>query len=193
MVNIQITNEEYEMLKEMRHLLKTQDNRITANPIYGIMKKVKVWGKDSSYADEYEWYHDCETYNDEDIKECLLDELDSFTEWYSAEYDDVTEEEAEKIIQEADQSILADFAKDYLGFEKVYYTIEEEIHHNSFSLFEADAYTHLATNGHNIGGGKKYTYVFSNFRTPRMNKLRKFLLSMSCFGIHASDVHRSVV
>ena len=77
-------------------------------------------------------------------------------------------------------------------FTKVYYRIEPVPHVNSFSFFEKDAYTHLKMNGHNICGEKKSTYAFSNFRTPKMEKLRSFLLDLNCFGVYSKDCHGGI-
>ncbi len=42
-------------LTEIQHELKTQDNRITADPIFVVEQKARDWGVESGYTDNFEW------------------------------------------------------------------------------------------------------------------------------------------
>lgn len=209
MPKIDISNEEYEFLKELRQELKTQDNRITANPIYGVMYKKRVWGMDADYCDgdNFAWIWDTEEYSTEEVLVILEEEYEYYgnkiVEWGERHCPEVVgphEDENDKVLalitflREGNSLIytVEDFIEDIIGkfdITKAYYVEEVTPHTNSFSLFEKDAYDHLAMNKHNISG-KAWTYAYSNFRTPRMEKLRKFLLDLNCFGVYAKDVHK---
>jgi len=45
----------YEKMKRVGDLLRTQDNRITAAPIFIVQEKVRVYGFDPSYSDDSVW------------------------------------------------------------------------------------------------------------------------------------------
>lgn len=45
-------------LKDIKHLIKTQDNRITQDPIFVVEQKRRMYGFDSLYADDYVWLDD---------------------------------------------------------------------------------------------------------------------------------------
>lgn len=184
MPKIELTEEQYELLKDLQNELNTQDNRCTANPLYGVMTRRKIWGIDSNYSDDFEWYIDTETYDDEEIKEYLVESYSEEILTYVKEKNLVDEDE----LKEGDEYIQAKVCLDTIdGYEfddlitelipetyKVFYRYEERIHNNSFSLFEKDAFDHIKLNGHNISG-QHWSYAFSNQRTPRMEKLRELL------------------
>jgi len=44
-------------LAEIGQLLRTQDNRITAHPIFVVQRKVRVYGIDPDLAGEHVWHH----------------------------------------------------------------------------------------------------------------------------------------
>jgi len=44
-------------LEQISHRLKTQDNRITQNPMFCVQEEKRDVGYDSSYADNTCWYH----------------------------------------------------------------------------------------------------------------------------------------
>ena len=43
------------MLNEIQNNLQTQDNRITAEPVFVVEQKRRDWGFDSAYCDDYAW------------------------------------------------------------------------------------------------------------------------------------------
>ena len=173
---ITLTDEQYELLKELQGELETQDNRHTTNPVYGVMAKRRFYGMDSSCADDYEWYNDTETYDEEEVFDYLLDS-------YVEELNEVKEFEELNSIEE----VIEKYSDDLEGlislcnldddWYKVYYITEDVITSSSFSLFEKDSFDHVKTNGHNLGDCR--SYAFSNQRTPRMEKLRKLLIEVS--------------
>ena len=42
-------------LKEISRELQTQDNRITAGPLFCVMEKERIYGVDDDYTDKWEW------------------------------------------------------------------------------------------------------------------------------------------
>jgi len=69
-------------LEEIGKLIKTQDNRITDQPMFIVQQKVRDYGYDSDYTDDYIWY------SNEDAMEASSEQaynLDNDT--FSDEYD----------------------------------------------------------------------------------------------------------
>lgn len=66
-----------EKLKEIQHELKTQDNRITADPIFLVEECIRIYGMDKSYADDDQiiWYH-CDGMEADEDEKAILDELE---------------------------------------------------------------------------------------------------------------------
>ena len=66
-----------EKLKDIAKLLHTQDNRITEQPIFIVQQKVRHWGYDSQYSDNYAWCDTDNEYIEADEEEALrLDEVE---------------------------------------------------------------------------------------------------------------------
>jgi hypothetical protein len=179
MKTLELTNEQYDLLMELQKELKTQDHRSTANPIYFIQRRIKEYGIDADYAEGTDYMIGGKIYTEDELKEyivqCYSEELESFIN----ETDDINN------IDDIDSDIymlddLIDFVNETEIDEiicKIHYRYQEVVHEYSFSLFEKDSLDHIDLNGHNIGG-QYYTYVGSNQKTPRMNKLRELLLEL---------------
>ena len=43
------------LLDEIKHELNTQDNRITADPMFCVFEKERIYGIDPDYSDQYVW------------------------------------------------------------------------------------------------------------------------------------------
>lgn len=139
---------------ELTHLLQTQDNRITADPLFCVQQERRVWGMDSSYSDEFEWAlkDDPEgTIHDEDI--------------------------AEHIREHDEDNALANLDDDEIdpedhGYEKVFYTRYWDFVTAHFTEEAADRY--LRQNAHNLNNPR--VYVTSQYRCDEWNRVRSFLL-----------------
>lgn len=81
-----------EELAKIGELIRTQDNRITSHPMFAVQQKVRDWGYDSLYCDDYAWVK-----NDD--------------EWIVAD-----DEESEKL-EEEDNEVYGDIG----SWERVYY------------------------------------------------------------------------
>lgn len=57
-----------EQLDGIQHELNTQDNRITADPIFCVFEKIRIYGMDDGYASDFLWSdpENRETYFEED-------------------------------------------------------------------------------------------------------------------------------
>jgi hypothetical protein len=65
-------------IEQIGELIKTQDNRITDQPIFIVERERTEWGYSSEYSDEYKWLHPENDYDEADEEEAeRLDELDS--------------------------------------------------------------------------------------------------------------------
>lgn len=205
MKTIQISDEDYEFLVEAQNLLKTQDNRCTADPLYCVMSKKRVYGLDTDYASDYEWYNSSyskSTETTEDLFEELIDD-----EEYLSELVDIYNDENEYLDPENKESIpilrkwfleeVEDYYNallDYLeskDYKKVYYVEQQEIsqHSNVFSLFEQDAVDFVRAKNGQIDLAKDavpegrnrndfnsmWSYAESSWRATRMNRLRKIV------------------
>ena len=67
-----------EDLKEISRLIKTQDNRITDQPMFLVQRLERIYGMDSDYAEDYVWT-DGESEAD-DCEAATLDALEKSTE-----------------------------------------------------------------------------------------------------------------
>jgi len=65
-----------EPFRSISQHLKTQDNRITADPIFVVQRLVRDYGYDSGYSDEYIWADCDDDYSEADEKEAEKLECD---------------------------------------------------------------------------------------------------------------------
>jgi len=61
-------------IEEIRESIKTQDNRITDQPMFVVQQKVRDSGYDPDYCDDYEWYNHSDYYIADDEEAKKLDE-----------------------------------------------------------------------------------------------------------------------
>ena len=138
-------------IREMGERLRTQDNRITADPLFCVFQKRTI-----VVPDEYD--HEC-------------------IEWFSGD-DQCTadEEEAERL-----EELRSDMESDYWhedtipldGKEFRRIAVAEYDEFVTASFTEDDANDHIRMNGHNLR--KPFVFVTSLHRTPEMIELRDWL------------------
>lgn len=196
MKTIQVSDETYEFLKLCQEELNTQNNRGTANPIFGFQVAEKVASYDPH---EYEFVSDDHTSVittterenwQEELAEYILAQYDesvddqfnflneTFTEvaWPVKEHftdDEIYAEELKKdlatYIKNLNYYEYENFCDEVVDIKVYGYVKEWKVYDNSFSFFESDTQAHLDMNKHNM---REYqTYVYSTFRTPKMGKL----------------------
>lgn len=68
-------------IKQIGNLIKTQDNRITDQPMFVVEKEVVDWGYDPEYCDTYVWVDRDEEYTEADDRKAEeLNHLDDLCE-----------------------------------------------------------------------------------------------------------------
>ena len=194
MPQIEVSEEDYQFLKDCINELKTQDNRCTRNPVYTVWHKKRIYGLASDYAEDYGFVWDDNFLSPEEVIESAIeggyieeDTLENiFTEndtgylgdCITEKRDLYTFENLKKGFLELEyydqESLLQEFVdKDiYIGWYR-----DEDVQVENggcFSFFEKDAFDHIKMNKHNISG-ECHTYADSLFRTPRMEKLLDLL------------------
>ena len=123
-----------EDIKKIAELIKTQDNRITDQPLFIVQREVKDYGYDSGWSDNYVWV------NSADSEECV-DEDDEL-------YEKLNEDE--------------DNGEDMGDWYRCYYKKRWEFVTACFT--EQGCKDHIAANGHNIGKNRIYADgSFRNF------------------------------
>lgn len=205
MKTIEVSDEVFEFLKSCQDELITQDNRCTANPIYGFMSKEKnyhnsegdnfvVLDRDSEmicdssnedYLVTLGKYVSDNLYENREKANPFLDFLESnldkdiadIQEYIENEdFDNVEKEIVSCFTDSLDNWELEDLAESVFDWEIVWYSFEDKVYRESFSIFESDAENHLKSNRHNMPKDV-WSYAFSNYRTPKMNKLKDILKS----------------
>lgn len=162
---ITITDEEYEFLKLCKKELNTQNNRSTRDPIYCIQDIHREYGKDSMYGfDGYVWIDIFCSENIYYTDEELLQD-------YSLMNDNDLDTDSINLRNNNDYNDIRLFEKSYYSEN---YVLEES---GPFSFFEKDAIEHLNKNDYHYSS-KARTYACGLWRSPRMEKLRNFLLTI---------------
>lgn len=189
---LRISDEIFEQLKEFQKELKTQNNRATANPIYGIMEAESVVVPEG-YGDEgFEWFDHERTeslgISDEELFNNLIEDEDReatirkrLGELSSGELDYLTcdisiirERFYDEIKYSNDLGSLG-WSEIQKHFTKNIFKLTES---GPLSFFEKDAFEHLEGNKHHYSD-KAHTYAASLWRSPRMEKLREILIQLS--------------
>lgn len=137
-------------LEELARELRTQNNRITADPLFIVQQERKVWGMEEGYSDEFEWYH-------ADLAETFLEE-------------DAIEEVRARDSVELDDDEEIDL-EDH-GYRKVFYTKYWDFVTAHFT--EKAAQRYLDQNAHNLSNPR--VYVTSQYRCDEWNRVRRFLM-----------------
>ena len=143
-------------IAEIGALLKTQDNRITADPIFIVQERHRVYGMDSDYADDYHY------------------------EWLDVDSGDripATPEQSIKLDRrragDLPTRVYCDNVGESLLFERVWYT---DIWINVQPFFtEAAAQTWIKCNQHNYERPLR-VYAESAYNNPEWKAIRKWLM-----------------
>ena len=201
MKTITMSDEVYEFLKSCQEELKTQDNRSTANPIFGFREIMECSTADGYADDGVVFVHEgdviCKNDYSKDDNAYITPLINFIIEYISIEkilkfieindhnseedisninennFEDNIDEVKKKLIPiiEDTWSDLEDLDIDSVPFQRIH-----KMYESSISLFESDMKAHLDSNKHNMDDST-YTYVYSNWRTPKITKLRDVLLN----------------
>lgn len=144
-------------IEEIAKEVQTQDNswHMTSYPIYLIQRKIRDYGLDPSYCDEYVWLDDSGDYNELEPEE---------------------DEELIKKLDEWDDSIHG-MPTEYRGYTKVYYRDRWEF----VTLFftEKGARSWMESNKHRYDEGELRLYVDSAYRNGELREIRKHLMELN--------------
>lgn len=154
-------------LKTIQNNLKTQDNRITADPLFVVFQKRRV-SADSNFSDDYFFVLDSETSCEsiQELREWLRDNSD--LEKYN---DDINKDNIMSELSVEDFRIL-EMAENE-GFTKHYYQVIDIFVTACFT--EEGAKDYLRQNQHNLN--KPYIYVTSLYRNDEMIGIRDMLMN----------------
>ena len=139
-----------ERMNEIRELLRTQDNRLTCEPVFCVEQKRRDWGYESGYSDDYAWVN----------PECDFDIVELDTE----------DEDEQAAIAKFEEAEAAGEATD--PWEMVHYKDRWEFVTACFTEKGAQAYIDL--NGHNLGETR--IYVHSGYRNQEWIDVRAALM-----------------
>jgi len=155
-----LTEKDKAVIKQLNLSFANDDNCHTANPIYEVRSKIKVYGYDEDYASDFVWVNEDGDifYGYEDIKEYFED--NDFL------YD----------IKIFDNYLELEDKLEHLEIRKVFYKEIETTHQSFFTRSGAEDY--IKINGHNIQG-KPYIYVESLYRNHEMQAIKEILKKMN--------------
>jgi hypothetical protein len=153
-------------LNEIQKNIKTQDNRITSDPLFVVFQKRRV-SADSNFSDDYFFVLDSETSCQDvyELREWLKDNCD-FEKYNQG----ITKDNIMNVIDFPDR-IIVDIAENE-GFEKYYYQDIDIFVTACFT--EEGAKDYLRQNEHNLT--KPYIYVTSLYRNDEMIGIRNLLM-----------------
>jgi hypothetical protein len=184
MKTIEVTDEQYEFLKEAKNLLATQDNRCTRDPLYCIMEKTKVYGFDSDYSSNYCWIWDdsilAENTNEifQKILEYTDEEalIDLWENKLGFDPADSGDEVIKGLNDEIDNNYILDDWLSEKNIYKVWYNEKTELcqHSNIFSIFEKDALEYCESKNSKV----IWSYAGSTWRAKRMVKLIEIIKNL---------------
>lgn len=185
MKTIEVTDEQYEFLKEAKQLLNTQDNRITRDPIYCIMEKKRIYGFSEDYSSDFVWVRDdCEFETTDDLFEDVMENHEYELKKYIQDYHNIgelvfIEDEARKHFKEdlEEYGFVFESFLEERDYRRVYYRDETELSQstNIFSLFEKDAKDYVQSRQ----SDRIFDYAESTWRSNRMSRLIEFLKELN--------------
>ncbi len=149
---IELNADEMEFIGRMAEQVRTQDNAITADPIFYVQRSRRIYGVDSTYTDNTVWIEDCE---------------------------EVTEEHSKKLDEWEDTGKWDDPEGEYCNPKKCTRTGYFDIWENVQPFFtRAGAEHYIKINGHNIfGPHPPRIYVDSAYRNAEWRAMRNLLLN----------------
>lgn len=160
--DLNLTPDDIVFLQELAEELRTQDNRITAEPLFCVQTKRKVWTSDEFDYDGFEYYDTsaCEFCDEDDIvaylEELRQEAIENGT--YDSDSDDY----------EFDPEYPQD------PFVQAFYKVHYETVTVHFTEKAANSY--MESNRHNLNDPR--VYVTSQYRAREWNRVREILLKL---------------
>lgn len=159
-----------EQLADLRNELKTQDNRITADPLFIVEVERRIYGMNEEWTDDYIWVY-------------------SEDSGYSFEPDEIFDEIREDCKNDPDLGELnlydEEIDPEEWGYEECFYVTVMEFVSAHFTEKAADLY--IAQNNHNLR--RPRTYVTSQYRCHEWNMIREHLMAEPTDNCQATVVN----
>lgn len=169
---IEVSQEDYEFLKELQHELNTQDTDCQADPIYwSVMEKREVLALDGE--GEPCIPYDDGAYTLEELIEDINENIEDYDQQIQDEWKECDKEEVYDV---------AYFAAERLGFNVYYkdiYYVEDEDYISRFSgafLTKRACQQHIEGNKHHYD--RPRTYANTAYRNYELERLLKILKTM---------------
>ena len=173
MAKIELTQEDFEFLKELQHELNTQPNDGNADPVFwGVMETEEVGVPENCGDPRIYIPDDCEDYT-------LEDAIEYVNEWVSDDdYDDATK----KLWSETDKEWIedvADFIKEHLRTEaRIIYVAEKEFISRETGAFITKRACKEYIDRFGYNHNKPHTYAMTAYRNFEYERLLKILKTM---------------
>ncbi len=173
-----------EFLLEMSKQINTQDNRITADPLWMVCYD-KEYPTSEDYGEYYQWVDCAREGHVIYDSNSLDDEFDEMIKYFSDYEKDWIDRQLQGHGEEDINECCIDF--DWIdtpdGIEKIWMNKKQEV--VKACLTEADANWFIKRKQHDYQ--KLYTYVYSMCYCPQMIELRKWIASLTKTGNDNND------
>ena len=169
MKTIEVTDEQFEALMHMAELMHTQDNRITANPIFCVYKKFEHPDEDGSESKFINCDGDEIFSTEEELLAAFRDKKE-FLDYH----DLVTEEEYDAI--DNDSMFAVGEICELLELRHVHYYMDTEAVTGQYYFTEEACHKHIKANNYHYN--EPHSFVESAWRNPEMQLLREVVMSL---------------
>ena len=172
MKTIQVSDEQFEALSRMAKNMHTQDNRITANPIFCVYQKEERPAEEGRYQCFYTEDHD---------HRLDAGDNDELVEWFKKNQQeildsyDVTKEELDTVMEEHDM-FMADEIVELLKLQRHEYDIVDVAVTGQYYFTEEACHRHIKANSYHYT--EPHSFVESAWRNPEMQLLREVVMSL---------------
>lgn len=172
MSKIEISQEDYDFLKELQHELNTQETDGQADPIYwSVMEKHEVLSRSTFISPRVPFDDGAYTY--EELLELVKENID--------DYDQEVRDEWQNDVDKEDIEEIAKFACERMGYDNIYYNsiyyVEDKDRIATFSgafLTKRACLNHIETNKYHYTEPRPYANTaYRNYELERLLKILK--------------------
>lgn len=184
-INVEVTDEEYDLLQSIAKSMEMQDNHGTALPLYCVKEKIKL---ECDLEEAYDFaFIDCmlevKLSTVKDLLEFFIDEKESILDSYT-----ISEDEYDEIIidieDDTNESTVADKIASYLGLEVVPWRWGEKYVGGAVFITAQGADDYIKMNKHKLE--KPSVYI----TTARGNKQMTTIMDIIARMGNLEEAHR---
>lgn len=176
-MNIEISQEDYEFLKELQHELNTQTTDGNAQPVF--------WGVRETFEDVTDGDYGGEPYIAyDDGRWSIKEAIEQIEEAMTSEFYDIDDDakEAWKEVDKESAEDICDFMRDILGWDNVYDVVYfrkyKKVSENTGAFLTKRAcQTYINKYGYNHWD--PHTYAMTAFRNPELERLLNILKNLN--------------